>query len=217
MHDTALLAGNAFARTFGKPGDVVVDVGGQNVNGSLRAGFEAMGMKYISVDMEPHSSVDVVVKPGDPLPFETQSVDCVVSTSCFEHDPCFWMTFREMCRIVKVGGRIYVNAPAQGAYHCHPGDNWRFYADAGQALAVWSKRALVPGGEIYPAVVEETFHIMPLREKWVDFVCVWRRVADAADISNDIIVLPKAGIVPGPLQLSIRSCGASTVFPFPGT
>jgi len=56
-----MVSGNGFAEVYGKPGLTVVDIGGQDVNGSLRKCFESRGMKYISVDMVEHPSVDVVV------------------------------------------------------------------------------------------------------------------------------------------------------------
>ena len=164
-----------FASTYGSPGKVVLDIGGMDVNGSLRLFFTNNGMNYISVDLEEHSSVDIVVKPGEKLPFDDQSIDLIVSTSCFEHDPLFWMTFKEMCRIVKLGGFIYVSAPTNGAYHCHPGDNWRFYSDAGQALAYWSG-VQIYNEPIFPVKVIETFHILPIHDMWIDFICIWQRV-----------------------------------------
>ena len=219
MHDTAMLAGSKFAATYCRPGDTVLDVGGRDVNGSLRPAFEALGIKYVCVDMEAHASVDVVVAPGEPLPFDTGAVDAVVSTSCFEHDPCFWMTFREMCRVTRVGGAVYVNAPAQGPYHGYPGDNWRFYGDAAAALSVWSGRALFPGDAPSPAVVAEVFHILPLRHGWVDFTAVWRRVeaGAAAEVAAAPIVSPKVGRVVGPLELAVHAAGAATVVPFAGS
>lgn len=139
MHESSLIALKSFALAYGGTEKVVVDLGGFDCWGiNLRDFFKENKMKYISVDLESHYSVDIVVKPGEKLPFEDQSVDMVVSTSCFEHDPIFWMTFKEMCRIVKPDGFIYINAPSNGDYHCFPGDNWRFYLDAGQALAYWS-------------------------------------------------------------------------------
>ena len=127
------------------------------------------------------------MKPGDPFPFPDESFDLIVSTSCFEHDPCFWMTFREMGRIIKKGGYIYVNAPSNGPYHGHPGDNWRFYSDAGQALAYWSGKTI--DGKSYPVTVEETFHILPMHTIWIDFVTVWKRVEEKEEnivLSDDI-------------------------------
>ncbi len=187
MHDTALIAGEGFIDTYITEGMHVVDIGGQNVNGSLKDFFIKRGIKYTCVDLEPHWSVDIVVKPGDKLPFETGTIDAVVSTSCFEHDPCFWMTFKEMCRIVKLGGYIYVNAPSNGPYHTYPGDNWRFYQDAGQALAYWSG-VQIASEEIHPVSVEETFFVNPITGLYTDFLCIWKRVLD----KEVNIVLPDA-------------------------
>ena len=172
-----MMSGKALSELYCHVNGLVVDIGGRNVNGSLRSFFEKKGMRYICIDMDPDLSVDIVVLPGDKLPFEDGSVDLIVSTSCFEHDPCFWITFREMTRIVKPSGYIYVNAPSSGPYHGHPGDNWRFYSDAGQALAYWSGKQL-SNEIVYPVQVVETFNI--LDNFWNDFVCVWKRV----DIEN---------------------------------
>jgi SAM-dependent methyltransferase len=177
MHDTALISGTLFAQLYGGENKTVVDIGGKYVNGSLRNAFTDLGMKYICVDIEEDSSVDIVVKPGDKLPFDNGSVDLIVSTSCFEHDPCFWLTFKEMTRILKFGGYIYVNAPTNGLYHCHPGDNWRFYSDAGQALSYWSSIQM-SNEDVFPVKVIETFHILPESDIWIDFVCVWERVEE---------------------------------------
>jgi len=158
-------------------------------------------MKYISVDLEEHSSVDIVVKPYERLPFETGSIDMVVSTTCFEHDPCFWITFKELCRILKLGGYIYINAPSNGCYHKYPGDNWRFYSDAGQALAFWASKQL-ENEEIFPVKVLETFHILPINDQWIDFVCIFERVNETTnefiiseEVSNSIGLLKQKLII----------------------
>ena len=204
MHETSLQSGRAFSETYGAPGKIVVDIGGRNVNGSLRAFFVEKGMKYICVDMEAHSSVDIVVKPGDKLPFENGSIDLIVSTSCFEHDPCFWLTFREMTRIIKPDGYIYVNAPTSGPYHCYPGDNWRFYSDAGQALAYWSG-VQISTENIYPVKVVETFNV--LGQVWNDFVCVWTRVDEK---ETTITIHPDIINTIGTLERQINSKGLRT-------
>jgi SAM-dependent methyltransferase len=198
MHDTSLFAGKLFAEKYGGANKVVIDIGGKNVNGSVRQFFENMGMKYICIDMEKDNSVDIVVNPGDKLPFDNGSIDLIVSTSCFEHDPCFWITFKEMTRIIKLDGFIYVNAPTNGPYHCYPGDNWRFYSDAGQALSYWSGYKMF-NEEVFPVKVIETFHILPKSDIWIDFVCIWQRVIDketnitiSHNIVNNIGLLEKS-------------------------
>lgn len=176
MHDIGLLSVKLFIETYCKQHDniVVVDIGGIDENRTLRTFFESIGMKYICVDIKNHPCVDVVTKPCGELPFQTGSVDIVVSTSCFEHDPCFWITFKEMCRIVKTNGYIYVTVPSLAMYHACPGDNWRFYYDAGQALAYWSG---INYGNIlpYPVKVLESFHMVSVKGSWEDYVCIWQR------------------------------------------
>lgn len=196
MHQSANISGKSFAKIYGKQGFTVLDLGGLNVNGSLRKYFENLGMKYICIDIEEHESVDIVVKPGQPLPFETGSIDLIVSTSCFEHDPCFWMTFKEMTRILKSDGLIYINVPSNGFYHCHPGDNWRFYSDAGQALAYWSSKQIADEN-IYPVKVIETFHILPFKDVWIDFICIWKRTNE---LQTEITVSKEITDTIGPLQ-----------------
>lgn len=206
MHNTALISGKAFSETYGKQNGLVVDIGGRNVNGSLRTFFEAIGMKFVCIDMEANPSVDILVQPGEKLPFEDGSVDLIVSTSCFEHDPCFWLTFKEMARIIHPAGYIYVNAPTTGPYHCYPGDNWRFYSDAGQALAYWSGKQIATE-EIFPVKVVETFNV--LGECWNDFICVWKRV-DIDHIEKNITVSDEIIKNKGPLESAVHKYGFDT-------
>ena len=114
----------------------ILDVGSYSVNGNVRPIFE--GGNYIGVDMEMGPNVDVVANANN-LPFLDNEIDIVVSISCFEHDDMFWLTFLEMCRVINVGGYIYINAPSNGPYHGHPGDSWRFYLDSWKSLEKWAK------------------------------------------------------------------------------
>lgn len=113
-------------------------------------------------------NVDIVCKNSD-TPLESNSVDVVVSSSCFEHDDCFWQTFLEMCRIVKEGGHIYINAPSAGVYHGYPGDCWRFYKDSCAALAKWANKQGYHVELVYSHVDEVGY--------WKDSVGVFRKVA----------------------------------------
>jgi SAM-dependent methyltransferase len=206
MHNTALKSGKAFAESYGISNGLVIDIGGRNVNGSLRAFFESKGMKFVCIDMEEDASVDVVIPPGEKLPYEDGSVDLIVSTSCFEHDPCFWLTFKEMTRIIKPSGYIYINAPTSGPYHTYPGDNWRFYSDAGQALAFWSGKQM-SNETIYPVKVVETFNVLGC--EWNDFVCVWQRV-NVENIEKNIIVQNDIINNIGILEKTINNYGLQT-------
>lgn len=172
MHESALKTGQRFLDVYLKRDRVVVDLGGMDVNGSLRGYYESKGVRFISVDQEPHPSVDVVCRSGQPLPFDDDSMHAVISTSCFEHDPLFWLTFREMCRIIKNHGFIYINAPSSGPYHGYPGDCWRFYKDAAKALVQWS--AMPFEGRSYTLRVVESFH--NTTPPWNDYVMVIQKI-----------------------------------------
>jgi SAM-dependent methyltransferase len=134
----------------------VLDFGSYNVNGCLRPIFQKC--EYIGIDMSAGPNVDIV-SLGDKTPFEDKSVDIITSSSNFEHDDCFWMTFLEMCRILKPGGLIYINAPSDGPYHGFPGDCWRFYADSWKGLAKWGNK---------------NGHNIQLIESYVDKGSPWR-------------------------------------------
>jgi SAM-dependent methyltransferase len=115
----------------------ILDVGSYDVNGTMKPIFEN-GI-YIGLDMEEGPNVDVVGVSHD-IPFKDNYFDIVISSSCFEHDDMFWVSFQEMCRVLKPGGLMYVQAPQNGPYHGWPGDNWRFYADSWKALEKWGKK-----------------------------------------------------------------------------
>jgi len=116
----------------------ILDIGSYDVNGSLRPIFNR-AKKYIGLDQAEGPNVDVVGSSHE-MVFEDNMFDVVVSSSCFEHDDMFWLTFIEMCRVCKPGGYIYACAPSAGFYHGFPGDNWRFYIDSWSALEKWSTR-----------------------------------------------------------------------------
>ncbi|MGB5440950.1 MAG: methyltransferase domain-containing protein [Gammaproteobacteria bacterium] len=113
----------------------VLDVGSYDVNGTLKPLFDREGWSYTGMDVEQGPNVDVVLEDRNRFPFDDESFDAIVSTSCFEHDEAFWLTFAEIVRTLKTGGYIYLNAPSTGPYHGFPGDCWRFYKDAWAALA----------------------------------------------------------------------------------
>lgn len=166
-YDNALLFYENYIRprlVHGTPPLRVVEFGACDINGNLRGIFQHC--EYIGLDMSPGANVDIVCN-GENTPFENASVDIIISSSNFEHDDCFWMTFLEMCRIVNVGGLIYVNAPSAGKYHGFPVDCWRFMADSGKALVKWAAR------HQYNMVIVDTY--TDQRNVWRDTVSVFRR------------------------------------------
>lgn len=173
MHDTAYLHGRLFFELYGSGAiRTVVELGSQDVNGSLRDHCPP-NVHYIGLDVMPAKGVDLVVDPEGGLPLASDVVDAVVTSSAFEHDVCFWETFLELIRILRPGGLLYVNAPSNGVFHRYPVDCWRFYPDAGIALVHWAARR----GMAVELV--ESFIGPPQSECWADFVAVFRKLGGA--------------------------------------
>jgi SAM-dependent methyltransferase len=127
---------NAYARND-KP-ITIVEIGSRIVEGeaSLRDVAPA-AVNYIGLDFDAGEGVDIVLTDPYHYPLDDASVDVAVTTSCFEHADFFWLSFLEILRVLKDDGICYINAPSSGPFHRYPVDNWRFYPDAGHALANW--------------------------------------------------------------------------------
>ena len=81
MHDTAMDAGKAFFAQYGRDDAVVVDIGSQDVNGSLRN--VARCKEYIGLDFQNAKGVDIVLEDPYKFPLVDNFADLVVSSSCF--------------------------------------------------------------------------------------------------------------------------------------
>ena len=126
----------------------VLDVGSADVNGNQKdairtSGFHDLNYEYIGLDMVLHDNVDIVVPYGTPLsewPIDENSLDVIVSSSCFEHDDFYWETFAHMSNLLKIGGYIVLIVPSNADIHRFPVDNWRFLPDSAHALAKWANK-----------------------------------------------------------------------------
>jgi len=122
----------------GKP-LLVIDIGAYDVNASYRPLFDKPSWTYRGVDIAAGPNVDVVLQSVYELPFETDSIDVIVSGQTFEHVEFFWLTWMEMVRVLKPGGHIILIAPSRGPEHRYPVDCWRFYPDGFRALGKLGK------------------------------------------------------------------------------
>lgn len=138
MHDTAYRTGKDFFDVYTTETSKILEVGSQNVNGSLRD--HSKTKDYTGIDFADGRGVDVVLKDAYSYPFQDNTFDIVVTSSCFEHSEMFWLSFLECMRVLKPDGVLYCNAPAAFmAYHRYPVDCWRFMPDAAKGLETWAK------------------------------------------------------------------------------
>jgi SAM-dependent methyltransferase len=177
MHTTALDAGRLFFANYWRTEfRHLLDIGSYDVNGTLRS-VAPESAQYMGIDLSPGPGVDLVLSDPYSYPFRDSSFDCIVSTSCFEHDDMFWLTFAEACRVLSSSGFIYINAPAGGHYHGFPYDAWRFYPDAGLALAKWARRL----GQQVSLV--ESFQIDGQPGHFKDYIMVFTKSVDYEPVS----------------------------------
>ena len=173
MHHTAIQNGKMFFDTYVSPMErpTVLDIGSQDINGTLRQVCPHRAT-YVGVDFSPGKNVDVVLDDPYKLTFEDESIDIVVSSSCFEHSEMFWILYLEIMRVLRPSGLFYLNAPSNGPYHRFPVDCWRFYPDCGSALLCWGRRNGL-NGAILESYVSNPYMLNQYLEPWQDFVCVF--------------------------------------------
>ena len=140
MHPFGKKSFNLFKETYLKKFDnpKIIDIGSLNVNGTIKTEIDFKS-EYIGLDLVKGENVDVVLESPYQFPIENNSVDIVVSVSTFEHIEFFWETFSEILRILKSNGLFFLNVPANGPFHRHDTDSWRFYPDAASSLTKWGK------------------------------------------------------------------------------
>jgi SAM-dependent methyltransferase len=160
----------------------IAEIGSQNVNGSIKD-VSPKNIKYIGLDFIEANGVDVILDDPYTLPFADASLDCIVSSSVFEHSEMFWLLFNEIIRVLKPNGLFYLNAPSNGFFHRYPVDCWRFYPDSAKAMVTWAKRC-----GFNPGVIESYTSQKVKGEYWNDFVAVFVKDIDYATNHTDRIM-----------------------------
>lgn len=173
MHPSALEFGSLFFKTYCEDGKniVVMDVGAQDVNGSLRD-LSPSGTSYIGIDFVAGRGVDVILTDPYHLPMDDASADVVVCSSVFEHSQFFWLLYLEVLRVLKPNGLFYLNAPSNGYIHRYPVDCWRFYPDAGHALVAWGERNGYTPALLESFIGDKKYQSLA-QDAWNDYVAVF--------------------------------------------
>lgn len=76
----------------------VIEMGSLNINGTVRDFFNATS--YLGVDVAEGAGVDLVME-GQNVKLPKHSFDIAVSAECFEHNPEWKATFKNMVRLAK--------------------------------------------------------------------------------------------------------------------
>jgi SAM-dependent methyltransferase len=95
--------------------------------------------EYIGVDLQESpeynpSTVDLMLIPGEQLPFPDGYFDAIISTQVFEHLDDIHFYANELTRVLRKGGRIFISAAFAWDYHPYPNDYWRISKDGYRTL-----------------------------------------------------------------------------------
>ncbi len=91
----------------------ILEIGSFDVNGSPRAFLQDEKTQYIGVDLCEGKGVDII-SFGHTLDLPVDSFDFVLSCECFEHDPHWLETFKNMYRMSKPGGVLAFTCATTG-------------------------------------------------------------------------------------------------------
>lgn len=92
---------------------------------NLGAGVKKVREDVIDVDIAPYAGVDVVADVCA-LPFRDNYADAVIAESLLEHVRTPIAAVKEMHRVLKPGGMIYISTPFMIGFHSSPGDYQRW-------------------------------------------------------------------------------------------
>jgi len=89
----------------------VLDVGSGDINGNNRYLFNKCS--YFANDVIEAPNVNIVCKTKD-LPFSKDTMDTIISTECFEHDPEYRDSLKKIVSILKPGGLFVFTCASEG-------------------------------------------------------------------------------------------------------
>ena len=120
---------------FGEP-LFVADLGSQCIAGQPLSYRNLVPgtWKYAGIDLAAGDNVDVVMPTEFHIPFNTSSVDVLISGQCLEHCRNPFRLVAEATRVLKPLGLIFLAAPAVWPEHKAPIDCFRFYPDGMRAV-----------------------------------------------------------------------------------
>jgi SAM-dependent methyltransferase len=105
---------------------VIYDIGSKKARGGYAFGKPPKDATFVCVDIEDGDGVDLVADAHDLHMVKDNSVDFVTSVSVLEHVRYPQKVVKEIHRILKPGGIIYINVPFVFPFHADPSDFYRF-------------------------------------------------------------------------------------------
>jgi SAM-dependent methyltransferase len=100
--------------------------------------FKDVVREYIGIDIdnspEKNENMNLTIKQGEALPFQDEYFDAIVSTQVFEHIEDLYFYAKELRRVLKPGGIVFISAAYAWDFHPYPNDYWRITEDGYNSL-----------------------------------------------------------------------------------
>ncbi len=112
---------------------------------NIGAGHTSFGSQILNMEMEDGPGIDITGSVLD-LPLADGTLDLVISQEVLEHVPDPFLAVQEICRVLKPGGKAYIQIPFMIGYHPCPDDYWRFTASGLRQLAENAGLKIVQSG-----------------------------------------------------------------------
>jgi SAM-dependent methyltransferase len=95
--------------------------------------FKEKANEYIGIDIsdspEKNSNINTIIRQGEALPYPDSYFNAVISTQVFEHLEDMDFYAKELGRVLKKDGQMFVSAPFVWDFHPYPKDYWRISED----------------------------------------------------------------------------------------
>jgi len=116
----------------------VLEIGTRRTEGgapTTRRHWAHSSAEYVTSDFMAGPDVDVVAD-AEKLSesFETESFDAVIGCSVFEHIKRPWLAAPEIGKVLRPGGKVFVQTHFAFPVHAYPYDYWRFTREALETL-----------------------------------------------------------------------------------
>lgn len=83
---------------------------------------EGVCREYIGADIGGNTNAEIQLQPGEPLPFEDESFDVVISSQVLEHVEEFDKYLNECNRVLRRGGLLFLSTHGTWQFHAAPYD-----------------------------------------------------------------------------------------------
>ena len=122
------------ARRLGKAQlrEPIVDLGGRGKGRGRLQGL--IDQEFETWDLQPGRTVSRVIDAQNMIGIQDGSIGTIICISTLEHVWAPWEAAKEIARVIRPGGRLFVVAPFSYVVHEAPADYWRFTLDGLRVL-----------------------------------------------------------------------------------